>query len=104
MIRAYDKDNKVFSTYDWGYVATVDEIEFNADTVVVEKYNIMDDCEAFIVLNDNNANFSLLLQAKTYEEAVERFEKAIIDGYIMFTYDENPIEVITDAFDIVDSE
>ena len=103
MIRAYDKDNMTFITYDWGYVANKDEIEFNADTRIVEKYNLMDNCEAFVVLNDTKSETSLLLQARTLEVAKERLERAVIDGYLTFTAGENPVEVYTDAFDIIEA-
>lgn len=103
MIRAYDKDNMAFLTYDWGYVAKRDEIEFHSDTLIAEINTAIDDCEALLVLVDTSSGTNLLLPFDSIGEAADRLETAVKVGYLVFTQNENPIEVFNEAFDIVET-
>lgn len=99
MIKAYDSCENVFNTYKRGEVVHVDEINFDERTKYIERYDILDKCEALIILYDND--FSLLIPMEKITDAKERMKRAVVDGYIMLDKNDKYIEVLNKSFEIM---
>lgn len=81
----------MYRSADDGYALNRNAVKFLGSPEAVERYNIPDWCNAFVVINHDVG--SIFIPTKNLEQAQKILLDAVINGYII-------VDTFSDSFDI----